>query len=125
MPPRRDLEGRRGLTAKSHSSRGSPTGRWDSLRPESPDATVGVDHGRTHVGVAEQFLHVQISEPLSRRCVANECRNVWHPTRFVLPAGLAASATARCTRARCVRRSSRIESGSITCRSFCPSRGER
>ncbi len=36
-----------------------------------------------------------MSEPLSSRCVANECRKVWHPTRLVRPAARPASVTAR------------------------------
>jgi integrase-like protein len=38
---------------------------------------------------------VRMSDPLSSRCVANECRNVWQPTRLARPAFRPASVTAR------------------------------
>ncbi len=38
---------------------------------------------------------VRMSVPSSSRCVANECRKVWHETRFAIPVRREAAVTAR------------------------------
>ena len=54
---------------------------------------VEIRHRRPDVSMPEQFLHRAMSYPDSIKLVANECRIVCGPTRFVMPAARAACAS--------------------------------
>jgi hypothetical protein len=73
------------------------TGRWGS----SPPVRRGSARAYYIIvvltsGWPRSSWTVRMSYPLSSRCVWNECRSVWHPTRFTSPAFRPASVTARC-----------------------------
>src|SRR5262245_48508836 len=100
---------------------------WIKRTPHSAPAVlqhVRVEHGRAHVLVAQECLHGANIVPSSTRCVAKECRKVWHLPCFGRPARPMASLTALCSIVSDIwcRRSIPERGGSWACYAACSPR---